>query len=109
MVLGSSVNARVPADDAAVIDPAVETSTLVVNDDESLFAIKEDEISFATAVNANGIASDDLQTATIGFSAGTDLVVLVLVLIKDYFIIKRMLTQKASVYPGFILMSVITS
>ena len=38
MVLGSSVNARVPADDAAVIDPAVETSTLVVNDDESLFA-----------------------------------------------------------------------
>ena len=28
----------VPADDAAVIDPAVETSTLVVNDDESLFA-----------------------------------------------------------------------
>ena len=38
MVLGSSVNARVPADAAAVIDPAVETSTLVVNDDESLFA-----------------------------------------------------------------------
>ena len=33
--------------------------------------------------------------------------VLFLVLIKDYFIIKRMLTQKASVYPGFILMSVL--
>ena len=34
--------------------------------------------------------------------------VLVLVLIKDDFFIKRMLTQKASVYPGFILMSVVT-
>ena len=36
-------------------------------------------------------------------------VVLVLGLIKDPFTIKRMLTQKASVYPGFILMSVFTS
>ena len=35
--------------------------------------------------------------------------VLVLVLIKDDFFIKRMLTQKASVYPGFIFMSVFTS
>ena len=34
--------------------------------------------------------------------------VLVLVLIKDHFTIKRMLAQKASVYPGFILMSVVT-
>ena len=34
---------------------------------------------------------------------------LVLVLIKDHFTIKRMLTQKESVYPGFILMSVFTS
>ena len=34
--------------------------------------------------------------------------VLVLVLIKDDLFIKRMLTQKASVYPGFILMSVVT-
>ena len=33
---------------------------------------------------------------------------LVLVLIKDHLFIKRMLTQKASVYPGFILMSVVT-
>ena len=35
--------------------------------------------------------------------------VLVLVLIKDHFFIKRMLTQKASIYPGFILMPVATS
>ena len=33
--------------------------------------------------------------------------VLVLVLIKDSVPIKRMLTQKASVYPGFNLMSVV--
>ena len=33
--------------------------------------------------------------------------VLVLVLIKDSVPIKRILTQKASVYPGFILMSVV--
>ncbi len=37
------------------------------------------------------------------------ILVLVLVLIKDHFTIKRMLTQKASVYPGFILMSVFTT
>ena len=37
------------------------------------------------------------------------ILVLVLVLIKDDFFIKRMFTQKASVYPGFILMSVFTS
>ena len=35
------------------------------------------------------------------------LVLVVLVLIKDDLFIKRMLAQKASVYPGFILMSVI--
>ena len=34
--------------------------------------------------------------------------VLVLVLIKDDLFIKRMLTQKASVYPGFFLMSEVT-
>ena len=33
--------------------------------------------------------------------------VLVLVLIKDHLFIKRMLTQKASVYPGFNLVSVV--
>ena len=33
--------------------------------------------------------------------------VLVLVLIKDTVTIKRILTQKVSVYPGFILMSVV--
>ena len=37
-----------------------------------------------------------------------DVLVLVIVLIKDHLFIKRMLTQKASVYPGFILMSVVT-
>ena len=35
------------------------------------------------------------------------LVLVVLVLIKDSVTIKRMLTQKASVYPGFNLMSVV--
>ena len=35
--------------------------------------------------------------------------VLVLVLIKDDLFIKRMLTQKASVYPGFFLTSEFTS
>ena len=36
------------------------------------------------------------------------LVVLVLVLIKDHLFIKRMLALRASVYPGFNLMSVVT-
>ena len=36
-----------------------------------------------------------------------NVLVLVLVLIKDDLFIKRILTQKASVYPGFILMSVV--
>ena len=37
------------------------------------------------------------------------LVLLVLVLIKDGFFIKKMLTQKASVYPGFNLMCLFIS
>ena len=37
----------------------------------------------------------------------TVVLVLVLVLIKDSVTIKRMLPQKASVYPGFNLMSVV--
>ena len=41
------------------------------------------------------------------FSKTSMVLVLVLVLIKDHFFIKRILTQKASVYPGFILMSVV--
>ena len=41
-------------------------------------------------------------------SYSTELV-LVLVLIKDDLFIKRMLTQKASVYAGFFLMSEFTS
>ena len=50
----------------------------------------------------------DLSIANItqsSLSLPIDLTVLVLVLIKDDLFIKRMLTQKASVYPGFFLTS----
>ena len=42
-----------------------------------------------------------------GFPDLSLVLVLVLVLIKDGVFIKRILTQKAFVYPGFILMSVV--
>ena len=44
-----------------------------------------------------------------GVRVGNLMIVLVLVLIKDDLFIKRMLTQKAFVYPGFFLISEFTS
>ena len=65
------------------------------------------EKSKCRIITADGSIVD--VDGTLGFFFEDPNVVLVLVLIKDDFFIKRMLTQKASIYPGFILMPVFTS